>query len=113
MILDMEVIAHNPCRYEIIYHKGRISGKTIQDLVYYKGLLFCFDEILTKRLYRNIPNYREKLSKILHLLMQSVTHKPSSAYTQKVKLTINKFKLYARDIYNKVNMFHNSPQNEV
>jgi len=68
LITDMEYILESEDNYEILYHKGRIKANMIQEFIFYRGILPCIDELLTKRVTRVFLFLQINLSKSCNLL---------------------------------------------
>jgi len=102
MVEDMEYITRDNQKYEVLYHKGRIRSRLIQEFVYYRGILPCLDEFLTKRIHKSLPNSNDSLFKALKLVLEMKANVLNDLYTKKLRSTIEKFKVYAKPIYNQV-----------
>lgn len=97
----MEYLTRKPLRYKITFHQGRIESEVIQELVYFRGLIPCIDEILSKKLYKNIPDHLELFTRVLDLLlMMNRKGLTKSIQRRRIRVSIDMFKIHAREIFN-------------
>lgn len=103
IIEDMKSIAENyKSQYEIKYHRGTIDNKQAMDILYFDAILPSITDIIVKRFYGELPNYAQGLTSMLQLLRQMESIAVSRTHIKLIRGTIQKFKIYTRDIYHAV-----------
>jgi len=103
MIADMKFISENfDTKYEIRHYRGAINNKIAVELFYFEALLPCVDDILSKRFYANIQDYKAGLTYMLQHINKMENIVVNRNHKKAIKNTLTKFRLHTKEIYEEV-----------